>query len=714
MRVGAEIIAPPRLLLGVALLYWGAVAQHPMIGLGCAFLVEARWWVDVRWKFGEKGFSRAWKLSVLLLIVWGAWLWFQGESVSGVFDLLIWLPLLFLPVLLAQQYAEEERMPLNTFSYVAKRKMQIDRIAGRAESPILVHVGYAFFCVIMISACLADPSILVSSIALVVLGGVALFYSSPLGRMRPVSWLSGVVAAISLALFGATGINVAWKMLHGESLGLSSGGGVGDEAHTAIGSLADIKLSYRIRWRIAEEEPGPIRLFRTAVYNRYGHGIWTHRPAPPIMLRRKDYSDMASVGGSDGEEKQWAFRAEDLQSAHSWKGAYRVRGEVDPRLPTLLPMGAGVRVLKGVEVDFVSYNPLGTVRAENPDHSVVDFQVEYASQNLPENEGPPHPELDLHLPADEKAGLARINEELDLKSMPDEEKVQVLRRFYIDSFAYSLDLSEGVVSGISAKGAVTRFLEDTRIGHCEYFGSATTLLLRQVGVPARYCEGFGAQEWDQNRREWVLRGIHAHAWCRAYLGGHVAQRKGGDGSPETYWTGGRWVDVDLTPPDWLMRERQGTGSPLLANVIDWWQRFREDLLIWRTRPANRVLVTVVMSMLGILLLAYIVVRMWKHRTRRERIGRNKLGHPKAIATPLHALERSAEQVLGRRPVGESLTRWLLGLRALLPGEQEALRTAVTLHWKARFDPLGVEDAEREQLEMVCQDLREHIRQLRKR
>ena len=38
MMTNPLCIAPPRLLLGVALLYWGAVTGHPLIGLFCAFL----------------------------------------------------------------------------------------------------------------------------------------------------------------------------------------------------------------------------------------------------------------------------------------------------------------------------------------------------------------------------------------------------------------------------------------------------------------------------------------------------------------------------------------------------------------------------------------------------------------------------------------------------------------------------------------------------
>ena len=81
--------APPRILLGATLLFWGGVTGHPVVGLLCAFLVEARWWTGLRWNSGERGFVRAWHLSVVLMILASAWLWLVGECALRLFDLLV-------------------------------------------------------------------------------------------------------------------------------------------------------------------------------------------------------------------------------------------------------------------------------------------------------------------------------------------------------------------------------------------------------------------------------------------------------------------------------------------------------------------------------------------------------------------------------------------------------------------------------------------------
>jgi transglutaminase-like putative cysteine protease len=41
---------------------------------------------------------------------------------------------------------------------------------------------------------------------------------------------------------------------------------------------------------------------------------------------------------------------------------------------------------------------------------------------------------------------------------------------------------------------LARFLLRTRSGHCEYFATATVLLLRQLGIPARYAVGYAVHE----------------------------------------------------------------------------------------------------------------------------------------------------------------------------------------------------------------------------
>ena len=60
------------------------------------------------------------------------------------------------------------------------------------------------------------------------------------------------------------------------------------------------------------------------------------------------------------------------------------------------------------------------------------------------------------------------------------------------------------------------FLKTRHEAHCEYFATATVLLLRSVGVPARYATGYVSDEEGDESYQWVAKNRDAHAWAEAY------------------------------------------------------------------------------------------------------------------------------------------------------------------------------------------------------
>ena len=91
------------------------------------------------------------------------------------------------------------------------------------------------------------------------------------------------------------------------------------------------------------------------------------------------------------------------------------------------------------------------------------------------------------------------------------------------------------------------FITNNPRGHCEYFATALTLMLRTRGIPARMMVGFKCDEWNRKGRFFQVRELHAHTWVEAYMEpGHVAP----DLLPES-WRGkgpvGGWLRLDPTP-----------------------------------------------------------------------------------------------------------------------------------------------------------------------
>jgi len=64
---------------------------------------------------------------------------------------------------------------------------------------------------------------------------------------------------------------------------------------------------------------------------------------------------------------------------------------------------------------------------------------------------------------------------------------------------------------------VDYFLFDLKEDFCEYFASSMTVLLREVGVPARVVEGFTSGTFDPALGKFVVRELNAHAWVEAYF-----------------------------------------------------------------------------------------------------------------------------------------------------------------------------------------------------
>ncbi len=77
------------------------------------------------------------------------------------------------------------------------------------------------------------------------------------------------------------------------------------------------------------------------------------------------------------------------------------------------------------------------------------------------------------------------------------------------NYTYSLDADN------RGDDPLNSFLNETKSGHCALYASAMTLLLRELGIPARYCAGFVVK--PNGGEPTVLRSKNFHAWVEVYL-----------------------------------------------------------------------------------------------------------------------------------------------------------------------------------------------------
>jgi transglutaminase-like putative cysteine protease len=69
----------------------------------------------------------------------------------------------------------------------------------------------------------------------------------------------------------------------------------------------------------------------------------------------------------------------------------------------------------------------------------------------------------------------------------------------------------------AGRDPVDYFLFDAKEDFCEYFASSMVVLLRELGVPARFVEGYTTGTLDPNTGKYVVKELDAHAWVEAYF-----------------------------------------------------------------------------------------------------------------------------------------------------------------------------------------------------
>src|SRR5580765_7519613 len=122
-------------------------------------------------------------------------------------------------------------------------------------------------------------------------------------------------------------------------------------------------------------------------------------------------------------------------------------------------------------------------------------------------------------------------------------RAKALERYLQTNFGYTLELP-----GMREADPLARFLFVRKKGHCEYFASSMTIMLRTLGIPARVVNGFRGGEYNDVTNSYIIREKDAHSWVEAYF-------------PEY-----GWVTFDPTPSGPV--DEPATGWSRLALYMD--------------------------------------------------------------------------------------------------------------------------------------------------
>ncbi len=688
-----EPVPAPRLLLGATLLLWGGITGRPLIGLALALVVEAAHWTRIRWDFGDPAYLRAWQASILLLLVVTGLVWLDGSALSALPRTMTWLPVVMLPLQFVQSYGMHRSMSLANLSLFLRKRRAYAKRHGLPFRDVRFCFDHVFFPGTVISASLGEHARSpVFFPALLVLAAVAF-----LPRLK-----SRVAAAVMLALAAAGGYGgerlLDWAY---RSFVLGSYDPsyltYSRQTRTAIGELGEIKQSPAIQWRLIPRQGDLPRLLRVASYNSYLNTYWSAKLPPRKETGESEVIDFETLESFGVEDPFW-ITAQDVpaeEATHDALPRFTMRGATPRKALFPIPGNCGSLVLPNQDIEI---NPFGTLRVD-PRHPVADALVLWgdpmgiARPPWTDPRSPDKPAPDLRVPEDERAAVARVVDELGLRGLPLAEQIVRLRGWFLDHFTYTRYLADPRPDHDDERDRfVSIFLEETKRGHCEYFATATAFILREAGVPTRYATGFAVVERDRKSGEALVRGTHGHAWCLAW----DAKRS-------------KWIDVDLTPPDWTGAE--SPRMPAWQGLLDRWQILRDNILVWRSQPGN---LAIALGLILLPLLAGALLigrRLWRSK---RRIGRRRSRadlRAELALSPLGALEKPATRLLGERPLAVPLARWLRPLRTRLD-ESGTLDEALALHQRLRFDPRADETSLRQQLETMIPPLKDQLRRVK--
>lgn len=679
----------PPMLIGAALLFWGWQADFLVVSAVLAAVLEGSRFIKLRWELTNEDFSRLWVFCTLLLLASAAYAFtssngpanfrelfsdsnFSPEHTVGATGtktavlLIRWLPLVFFLFIAAQAFSSQQGVPLEVISLILRRRWKKLQKSGKPMPPVrVVNMTYPYFLLCLFAAT-THPSQMGNDSFFACLCGLSIWALWPLRsrRFNLAIWAGAMGMALLMAYGGVHGLvrlqrvvsqyNPQW-LADWLAQGLDP-----FENRTQIGQIGRIETSRRIVIRLqTTNNLAPPEYLREAAYQLYNSSVW---------YSGSTKSDFAPV-------------AEDPFGSGTFT---LLPGQRNPRtvkiacyLPggrSLLPLPGDTGTIEHLQAYLLQKNAMGSLFATGP--GLVIYDAFYGSGTSMES--PPDTNEDLRVPDKEKPALAQIISDLHLEGMSRRKALESIGHYFGTQFKYSLWQQQPKRKDTNVTD-VTRFLITTHKGHCEYFATATVLLLRELNIPARYAVGYAVHE--PSGSGYVVRESDAHAWCRVW-----DQERN------------RWEDFDTTPGIWFAMEREQRSS--LQFFYDAWSRvvFEFSKFRWGQGRFREYLPWVLVPVL-VLLLYQIIFRSARRRARLKSASSFEDVIRLGQDSEFYKLEGELARRGYIRQPGETLTTWLqhVSEEPALSALKEPLGEILRLHYRYRFDPQGLSAEQRELL-----------------
>lgn len=633
----------PMFLLGTAVIFWGWQTGLWIIALPIAICLEAARWFPSRWDFSENDFRRIANFCLIILCGLLVYLLSVNRSIYFIYNLLKWLPVVFFPLLLVQAYSVKESLNISSLFLLLDNSTKKE-----PDNGFSANLNYPYFALCLLSASTGNTRDITFYAGMFLMSAFALFYGRT-KRFSLITWVCLILIAGSVGFIGQIGLHqlhLAVSDYMGELLSNSSGQETDFlKKQTKMGEIGLLKQSNEIIFRVTPEaKKTPPRLLREATYNKYISSTWIALNPNFTVIQPE----------SNGKTWHLGSQTENYSMINIFARLKRGQG--------LLRLADGTFEINELPVNKMEKNKYGTVKVEGK----IDFLAYQAFFNNSLSLDSPPTEEDLEIPKSETLALNKIVSQLNIKGKSPSQILEVVDRFFQKNFSYSLNLA-GKSNHLTP---VSKFLLETRSGHCEYFATSTVLLLRSLGIPARYAVGYSVHEFNDLESQYIVRSRHAHAWTLAYLEG-------------------KWQAFDTTPPDWISVENKAVSQ--WGFVSDFWSLLSFKFWLFLRNNAGGdgwkyggIVVVLVMVFVG-----------WKFifKNKVQRLKKNKMlkaRNTKGLYEPIsdfYLIEEELKKMGFFRPPSEPLKSWLKRLKKEQPelAFLEDLESLVELYYQIRFN-----------------------------
>jgi len=310
------------------------------------------------------------------------------------------------------------------------------------------------------------------------------------------------------------------------------------------------------------------------------------------------------------------------------------------------------------------------------------YLVLMANKPLPQN--PPLDPKFLQLPLQMHPAISKLAHSLCDGLPTTQAKIEAVTSFLISNFRYGED--------INLPRKVDRlafFLQHRLPAHCEYFATASAILLRVAGVPTRYVTGYVITGTNPVDGRWVARRRDSHAWAEAY-----------DSELD------RWVTVEATPALGIPAQKPApAGNILFEAAMATLMRLQELFASGAFWNLARRLLQPALAMLLVLAAGYLLFR---------RYGTEVL--PRFLATrnasPIARERISLDRFLARRGFVRRNNETLSQFADRLEREARFVNAAELAGWYRRYTLLRFKEEQADEPDLLQGVRQDRIRIIR--